>query len=116
MNHAEDRLQAECVQLLRVGYPGVLFWHTPNGGHRSRREGARMKVLGVLPGVADLIILGDDGKPLFVELKTETGRQSGAQRLFQARVEERGCGYWLIRSVAEFLDLLGMLEKYGKIH
>lgn len=38
--------------------PGVQFWHTPNGGERRDAfEGKRLKELGVLAGVHDLLFL-----------------------------------------------------------
>lgn len=38
--------------------PGVRFWHTPNGGERRDAfEGKRLKEMGVLAGVHDLLFL-----------------------------------------------------------
>ncbi len=37
--------------------PGVVYWHTPNGGSRSQSEGARFKQIGVKPGIHDLLFL-----------------------------------------------------------
>lgn len=37
--------------------PGVVYWHTPNGGNRDAREGARFKEIGVKAGIPDLFFL-----------------------------------------------------------
>ncbi len=37
--------------------PGVEFWHTPNGGMRNAVEGKRLKEMGTLAGVHDLLFL-----------------------------------------------------------
>lgn len=37
--------------------PGVEFWHTPNGGTRSAVEGKRLKEMGTMAGVHDLLFL-----------------------------------------------------------
>jgi hypothetical protein len=51
----EDSIQrAVCQHLWARGSPGVVWWHTPNGGKRSRIEAAIMKGLGVRAGVASL--------------------------------------------------------------
>lgn len=35
----------------------LLWWHTPNGGSRNRIEAAKLRRMGVKPGVPDFIIL-----------------------------------------------------------
>ena len=37
------------------GAPGLVAWHTPNGGKRNAVEAARFKAMGVRPGVSDLV-------------------------------------------------------------
>jgi hypothetical protein len=37
--------------------PGVEFWHTPNGGTRNAVEGKRLKEMGTMAGVHDLLFL-----------------------------------------------------------
>ena len=52
------------------GVPGLVWWHTPNGGRRNRIEGAILNGLGVRPGVTDLILL-HHGRAFALELKTD---------------------------------------------
>jgi hypothetical protein len=107
--HLEDALQIQCATWLRRQYPKLLWWHCPNGGGRSAREGARLKRMGVLAGVADFTIIhpgrSDTDNPLisFLELKIGKGTQSESQIEFQIAVERLGCSYKVCRSFEEFV-------------
>lgn len=37
--------------------PGVMSWHTPNGGERDRVEAIRFKMIGVESGIPDYLFL-----------------------------------------------------------
>ena len=75
----EDQLQRTVCQHLRQrGAPGLVWWHTPNGGKRRPVEAAILKGLGVRAGVADLIFLCD-GRAFALELKTDDGRPTVEQ-------------------------------------
>jgi len=81
---SERQSQIAVVQYLRVRYPDVLFWATPNGGSRNAIEAANLKKEGVRAGVPDLFIAkpGDRFAPyhgLFIEMKAKNGRLSFAQ-------------------------------------
>ena len=65
--HAE---QALFVQWFRRSFPGVRIFAIPNGGGRSRSQGAKLKVEGVSAGVPDLLI--PDGM-IWVEMKRAKG-------------------------------------------
>lgn len=78
----EDSIQRAVCQHLRTGgSPGLVWWHVPNGGQRSRIEAAIMKGLGVRAGVSDLIAV-HESKAFALELKAEGGRASEAQLQF----------------------------------
>lgn len=68
----------------------IIHFHVPNGGTRDKREGARLKAMGTLAGVHDLIILLDEGRTIFVELKTGGGKQSPAQKAFDEKITRIG--------------------------
>jgi hypothetical protein len=73
--------------------PGVVWWHTPNGGHRDVREGVRLKQIGVLAGVHDLLFLW--GGLYGMEWKVPDGRPaerqlSTAQRAMHPRLLRAG--------------------------
>src|SRR5271169_2634083 len=55
--NAEARIQAAIVEWVRTVAPQVIVFHVPNGGLRTKAEAARMKWVGVLPGVFDLALI-----------------------------------------------------------
>ncbi len=54
-----------------------------------------------LPGESDLTLFCAGGKTVFIEIKTESGRQSKQQKRFQAAVERLGFEYKIMRSVED---------------
>lgn len=87
----EDRLQMSLVDYLRwAGRKDVLFWHTPNGGARSKATAGKLKGMGVLPGVPDLIFLFPDATIACLELKIPGGTVSPAQTAFIEHCERIG--------------------------
>lgn len=55
----EHRIQCACVKWFRLKYPKLkdILFAVPNAARRSARNGAYMKDEGMLPGVADLILI-----------------------------------------------------------
>ena len=106
--HAEDDLQMQCVRWFRLQFPQLsrLLHHSPNGGRRDAREGARFKKMGTQPGFPDLILLvaSQDYHALLIELKTRTGRQQDSQKDYQKRVEAQGYKYVVVRSLEQFMS------------
>lgn len=98
----ELQLQLQIFSFHWNNYPnerGRLF-HV-NQKARNAIEGNKMKALGVIPGVSDLIYLTTKGA-VFIELKTATGTQSTAQKNFESMVKSLGYRYEIIRSLNEF--------------
>ena len=90
----ELALQKFAASLLRLNAaPGVLWFHCPNGESRSARTGAKLKAMGVLRGVADLVIVRPGGLVHFLELKTPKGSLSIEQRAFRDMCEYHGVPY-----------------------
>ena len=110
--HDEDAIQAAvCLHLTVRAVPGVVWWHTPNGGSRSASEAGRFKALGVKAGVPDLIAI-HNGRVFGLELKAPGGRVSPAQRDMLALLSAGGCE----TAVAFGLDdALATLERWGVI-
>ena len=106
----EHRIQAACVNWFRLQYPthASALFAVPNGGRRDKVSGAKLKAEGVLPGVSDLILLLPRGRHhgLLIEMKTERGKQSQAQRDWQRDMVHRGYKYLVIRSIDEFIDMV----------
>ena len=106
MRHNESNIQIACVRWFRCMHPKLarLLFAVPNGGARNAVTGAILKAEGVVPGVADLLLLvprnGYHG--LAIEMKTRTGRQSDSQKEWQQEVEAQGYRYVVCRSEIEF--------------
>jgi hypothetical protein len=66
--------------------------------------------MGMVAGVSDLIYLRDGLPPLCIEMKDETGKQSQAQKDWQAIAESTGAEYVIIRSLEEFQTLFSLLS------
>lgn len=102
----EDKLQSECVKWFRYQYPKLkqLLFHVPNGGKRNKVTAQIFKAMGVVPGVADLILLAPRKGygALCIEMKTPSGDQSPSQREWEKDVIAAGNKYALCRSFDEF--------------
>lgn len=110
-SNSEGKIQAACVQWLWNTRPETrgLYIHIPNEGNRnSKIDGSIRKSLGLTAGAPDTFLFmprrGYHG--LAIEFKTETGVQSEAQKLFQARLEVMGYKYVIIRSLEEFKEII----------
>ena len=105
----EDLLQAQIVKWFRNEYQmhgkGLIF-STPNGGTRNIVEAKKLKATGTMAGVADLTILLPNAKTIFVELKTDIGKQSEVQKIFETKVKNLNFEYYLIRSLSDFKELI----------
>jgi len=104
---SEDKLQAECFMWHWNTYPterGRLFMvhNTP----RNKIDGARLKAMGMVAGVSDMIYLRANNPPLCIEFKTDSGRQAPAQMEWQRVAEAVGCEYIIIRSFDEFKEAI----------
>lgn len=103
---SEIELQTAVVKLLHAyARPGVCWWHTPNGELRDGKTGARLKQIGVRPGVPDLAIVVD-GRFHAIELKTEAGRMSSAQRVFAEELERAGGVFHVARGLDRAVKIL----------
>jgi len=104
---SEFDLQRFTVQLLTLNGRSDCVWYAvPNGEYRSKRTGARLKAMGVRPGVADIAIILPGGKSAFMELKSPTGRLSPDQRVFRADAETAGALYAVASTPEQAQDIL----------
>ena len=109
MGQPEYALSVAVADYLRAALPPEVLWfHVPNGEHRSKITGARLKRMGVRPGVADLCIawrgtLAENyaASVLWIELKSPKGRQSTEQAIFHFDAVRAGHDYVTARSVAD---------------
>jgi hypothetical protein len=106
----EEKIHAAVVELLRWAIaPGWIAYHPANGewrGPHGKKVGARLKALGVLPGVPDLILWAPGGMAHGLEIKSRTGRLSVAQKAFRANCDAYGRPYAVARSLDEAAAIL----------
>lgn len=71
------------------------------------------KATGLLSGVADTVVILPTKDLIFVEFKTDIGKQSPAQKDFEKRVTNLGYKYFIIRTFDEFKKIIITLSKNG---
>lgn len=105
-NNDEHKLQSAAFKWYRLQYPKMIhnLFAIPNAAKRTARVGAYMKEEGLLPGVADVVLMKSNRfyGACFFEFKTRKGRQSQNQKDWQQRITNDGYKYVIIRSLEEF--------------
>ena len=106
----EHKLQKSMVDWFRLRHPSMRhnLFAVPNGGRRDATSGWRLKEEGVLPGVADLILLKSNRfyGALLLEVKTAAGRQSREQKEWEERITADGFKYAVVRSLDGFITVM----------
>ena len=113
--NVESSTQIACVKWFRMQFPeyGNLLFSIPNGGKRNVITAMILKAEGALAGVPDLFLslpkldsnmVWTHG--LYIEMKTEKGKQSEAQKDFMLRVRVHGYQYEVVRSVDDFIKVI----------
>lgn len=122
MTTNRETREVQTPAMLAVGTrPDVLVWRQQSGLFRVYDSPKRIVQIGE-PGIADAgMIVAVTITPEMVgrtvgvavqpEFKTKTGRQSEAQRNWQAAVEKRGGVYALVRSADEMLALVERVQR-----
>jgi len=98
------------------GTPGAFWFHCPNGGFRTKIEGAIFKTLGVIPGIPDLIIL-HKGHLYGLELKAHRNGPTESQRATHALMRSAGATIETANGIDQALQVLsgwGLLR--GKVN
>lgn len=92
MRTKEDSLQIAVADYLKLQYPNVLWWHTPNGGARNPIEGAKLKKMGVRAGVSDVIMIEKSKEfiGLAIELKIKPNKPTNQQLEFMIALQKKG--------------------------
>lgn len=109
----EGKIQADCVTYFWNNFPQYrkCYFAIPNENSRidsNAISGAIRKAMGVTKGVADTMLAIQRGGygGMFVEFKTETGKQSDAQKEWQTIIENQRYLYRVVRSLEEFKELI----------
>ena len=112
-NYPESAIQAACESYLDM--LGITYIRIPDAVYKavfgSRNVSPQFKRLisSFLKGLPDFTILFSDGHYLCVELKTETGKQSMAQLLFERKVGRDN--YVICRSIEKFISIINERRK-----
>ncbi len=104
-NKSEFTIQVEIVAFCRKN--DIICFSVPN---EATRNNSKYIQSGVLAGVSDLIVI-NNGKTYFVELKDYKGRQSDKQKEFENKVISQGHKYFLVRSLDEFKKIVILAEQ-----
>jgi hypothetical protein len=102
---AEDDLHLCVADFLRAALGSDVLWTTVPLGGGGRTRGALLKAMGALAGLPDLMFLFDR-RAFFIELKTQDGELSGAQRETHARLKAGNYDVAVCRSVEEVVAQL----------
>ena len=110
---SEADIQIQVADLLRLHERarGFIFFSCANEAMGAARSGAgrgrmaRLKRMGLRPGVADLVIV-KDSLAYFLEMKAAKGKQSEAQVLFEDDAWRAGCPYEVAHSFDEAVKIL----------
>jgi hypothetical protein len=105
---SELQLHISLVARLRLlCRPGIIFWHTANGELRDGRDGAKLKAMGVRPGVSDLIFVFPKAAPLlFLELKARGKGLTDNQKIFRDDVRAAGHIFEMADTIDEAVRIL----------
>lgn len=80
-------------------------WHCASGEKRDDETAAKLKTMGVIPGLADLMFVYR-GRLHAIEVKAPKGRPSAYQRVWQEELETAGGAYAVVTSIEEARDAL----------
>jgi hypothetical protein len=112
---SEESLQMAVARLLDS--TGLRWCHVPNGGHRSKAAGGKLKAQGVKRGVPDVLVFNPPfsyeginlvlNNGLAIELKDgKKGRVSPEQQDWLDGLRECGWRTEVCRSLDEVIDVL----------
>lgn len=109
---SEHEEQREFVWWFRRAFPLVRIFAIPNGGARSKREGGRLKLEGVSPGVPDLFI---PEWRLWIEFKkSKGGNVSAEQKDWLAYLEAIGYKTFVAKGFAPASEYILKFNKEPK--
>ena len=87
-------------------YPYWVWFHPPNGEWRDKRTAAKLKAMGVKPGVPDFVLIAPDNTVRFLELKRHGEHLSEVQQDFQTICIAHSHPYAVANSLEEALAIL----------
>lgn len=98
-------------KVVPAALPGVVAWHTPNGGHRSGIEAKRFKEIGVEAGIPDFLFLW--GGLYGLEFKKPGGERSDSQIALHPRLT--AAGMVALETVDNFEAAKDFVRRHGLV-
>lgn len=111
MEMTEDKLQSECYLWFHhtfTEYRGLLCYNLNNS--RNKIQAMMDKGKGLQKGRSDMVFYLN-GTGLMIEFKIETGYQSKEQKEWQAKIENAGFCYKIVRSLDQFKLVINQFIK-----
>lgn len=103
----EASLQKTVIQHLLLNSPRNTIYHSiPNERECTARQMKHLKDMGLLPGVADLIIIVPGQQAAYLELKARGETQSEDQIAFEELCDRNGSRYGLADNIDDALSIL----------
>jgi len=105
---SEQHEQFKTATFLREEYPDVLFTSSIAGLKLPKHKGANLTACGYLVGTPDLMIFEarKNYHALFIEMKTTKGKQSKAQKDFEAIATSKGYLYKLAYGHEQAIEII----------
>lgn len=110
MEHQEAKIQAAIVSAISLAGLYVFAVGNDFAGATSQARAGRLKAAGLRAGVSDLIVMSQDGRAHFLEIKTATGVLSPSQVRFSELCIKHHWPYAVARSVDEAME---QVRKWG---
>lgn len=111
----ETSLQMACTSWFKYTFKNILYWHTANERKTSLARGAKLKKMGVLSGVPDIIIYHKE-QLYCIELKVGYNKLTDNQKEFLDRAEKNGAICKVIKSVDEFIGFCNINFRHSKYY
>lgn len=114
----EEQLhRAVAEYLTTVIDSSVVEWSTFPAGGGGRVRGAKLKAMGLRPGLGDILILPRGRCACWIELKAAKGTVKPEQKAMHQRLRDLGCLVAVCRSVDEVEGVLKawMIPMRGRI-
>ncbi|RZJ91870.1 MAG: hypothetical protein EOO20_03780 [Chryseobacterium sp.] len=103
-NWSEGKIQQTAITYIRNKYPDFygVIWHCPNGGFRDSITASIMTGQGLTRGIQDLHFVWG-GKLYLIEVKTEKGEVSTAQKVVHAQHDKQGFKTYIFKSSEQII-------------
>ena len=113
---SEDYLQSEVIKYIKLQYPNVRYCASLGGIYTGPRQAAKAKRTGYSRGFPDLQITEARGGKfgLFIELKTEKGVATQAQKKWIKDLTLKGYYARICKGLDETLSVIDEYMKWDK--